>query len=150
MVSVDAIVPGTIELVITQFADQANLRFISQMIRGTSRIMQRLLKYFNGITISKAFVLSRTGFLFLLLLPEVEIIKNLICCHLDQFCGTAIKFLILSHNYCCTLLDYTSASQYPVPCITHLCVIYFADAVSKWCTNFKCYLLISFVCIPFC
>ena len=76
-------------------------------------------------------------------------IKNLFCYHLDQFCGTAIKFLMFSHNYCYILLDYTSASQYPVPCIMYLCVSYFADAVSKWCTIFKCYLLISFVCIPF-
>ena len=42
-------------LVITQFSDQVKIRFISQLINGISNILQKLLKCFNGTTISTSF-----------------------------------------------------------------------------------------------
>ena len=36
-------------LEITQFADQVKMRLISQLINDISIILQKLLKYFNGI-----------------------------------------------------------------------------------------------------
>ena len=38
-------------LVITQFLDQVEIRFISQLINGMSSIFQKLLEYFKGTTI---------------------------------------------------------------------------------------------------
>ena len=33
---------------ITQFADQVTIRLISQLIKSISRVLQKLLNYFNG------------------------------------------------------------------------------------------------------
>ena len=35
-------------------------------------------------------------------------------------------------------------------CIAYLNIIHFAYAVSEWCTIFKCYSFISFICLSFC
>ena len=39
-------------------------------------------------------------------------IQNLLCYHLDRFCGIAINFLMFWQNYCCSLLDSTLSSQH--------------------------------------
>ena len=39
-------------LVITKFSDQVRLKDTSQLINGMSSVLQKLLKYFNGTTIS--------------------------------------------------------------------------------------------------
>ena len=66
--------------------------------------------------------------------------QSLSCYHSDHPCSTAIDFLMLLHNYCYTLLDYTMTSQH----LDHLdfcrAIIYFADAVSQWHPNFEHYL----------
>ena len=36
---------------ITQFFDQVKIKLISQLIKVISRVLQKLLKYFNGIAI---------------------------------------------------------------------------------------------------
>ena len=36
---------------ITQFSDQVRMRLISQLIKGISRVLQKLLKYFNDTAI---------------------------------------------------------------------------------------------------
>ena len=41
-----------------QFAGQVRMRLISQLINGTSSVLQELLKYFNGIITGTAFVPS--------------------------------------------------------------------------------------------
>ena len=41
----------------TLYSDHDKIRFISQLINGMSIVLQKLLKYFNGTTISKSFVL---------------------------------------------------------------------------------------------
>ena len=43
-------------LIITQFADQSKISSIPQLIKGISRVLQKLLKYFNGTIISTPFI----------------------------------------------------------------------------------------------
>ena len=45
-------------LVNIQFSVYVKIRFISQFINGISSVLQKLLKNFNGTTISASFVLS--------------------------------------------------------------------------------------------
>ena len=52
-----------IVLVITQFLDEFKIRLTSQFIRGNSRVLQNLLKYFNGIIISTFLLLGLSGVL---------------------------------------------------------------------------------------
>ena len=58
---VTATVPAPVELVITQVDDHVNWRLISQLINGISRVLQKLLKYFESIIISTSFVLPSSG-----------------------------------------------------------------------------------------
>ena len=37
-----------VELVITEVVDHLRLRLVSQLISGILRVLQKLLKYFNG------------------------------------------------------------------------------------------------------
>ena len=48
---------------IAQPADQVRMRSISQLISGISRVLQKLLKYFDGTTISTSLVLPAAGVL---------------------------------------------------------------------------------------
>ena len=41
--------------------DQDKIRLISQLIKGISRVLQKLLKYFNGTAVLKSFVLPSSG-----------------------------------------------------------------------------------------
>ena len=50
---------------ITHFLYQVKTRLISQLINGISRVLQKLLKYFNGTAISTSFVLPATRFFLL-------------------------------------------------------------------------------------
>ena len=45
-----------------QVDDHVSLRLISQLISVISRILQKLLKYFNGTAILTSFVLPSAGF----------------------------------------------------------------------------------------
>ena len=42
-------------LVRTQFSDHVKVKDTSQLIKGLSRLLQKLLKYFNGATILRFF-----------------------------------------------------------------------------------------------
>lgn len=44
-----------------QYAVQVNIRFISELISGISKILEKLLKYFRGTSISTSLVLPLTG-----------------------------------------------------------------------------------------
>ena len=46
---------------ITQAGDHVKIRLTSQLINGISRVLQKLLKYFNGTIISTSFVLPAAG-----------------------------------------------------------------------------------------
>ena len=47
----------------TQVDDHVNMILISQLISGISKVLQKLLKYFNGTAISTFFVLPSEGVL---------------------------------------------------------------------------------------
>ena len=53
--------PSPVELVITQSLEHVNSRLTSQLINGISRVLQKLLKYFNGTIISTSFVFPSAG-----------------------------------------------------------------------------------------
>ena len=53
--------PSPVEFVITQVDDHLKNRLTSQLINGISRVLQKLLKYFNGNIISTSFVLPPSG-----------------------------------------------------------------------------------------
>ena len=44
--------------IVKQFVDQVRIKLISQLINGISRVLQKLLRYFNGTIISTSFVPS--------------------------------------------------------------------------------------------
>ena len=58
---VTATVPAPVELVIAQVDDHVNWRLISQLINDISRVLQKLLKYFDSTIISTSFVLPSSG-----------------------------------------------------------------------------------------
>lgn len=47
----------TFQLAIAQFVEHVRMRIISQLLSGSFRILQKLLKYFNGTAILTPFVL---------------------------------------------------------------------------------------------
>ena len=46
---------------VTQSVNQVKIRLISQLIKGISRVLQNLLKFFNCTAISTSFVLPAAG-----------------------------------------------------------------------------------------
>ena len=46
----------TLVQIITQFADKVKIRLSSQLIKGISRVLRKLLKYFIGTIISTSFI----------------------------------------------------------------------------------------------
>ena len=74
------------ELVTTQFDDLVNIRLISQLIDSISRVIQKLLKYFNDTAVSTSFVLPSAGVfpVFILILD----LNNLESVHL--LCGSSL------------------------------------------------------------
>ena len=57
---------------------QDKIRLISQLIKGISRVLQKLLKYFNGTAILTSFVLPSSGVfpvIFNLDLSDLESVK---------------------------------------------------------------------------
>ena len=45
-----------------QVDNHVKMKLISQLIKGISRVLQKLLKYFNGTVISTIFLLPAAGF----------------------------------------------------------------------------------------
>ena len=58
LVSVIVNLASPVELVKTQVDDHVKKRLTSQLISGISRVLQQLLKYFNGAIILPYFVLA--------------------------------------------------------------------------------------------
>ena len=50
-----------VELVITQVDNYVKMTLTSQLMNGISRVLQKLLKYFNGTLVSTSFVLPSAG-----------------------------------------------------------------------------------------
>ena len=67
-----------VELIITQVDNHVKMRSTSQLINGISRVLQKLLKYFNGTIILTSFLLSSAGafpVIFILDLNDSEFVK---------------------------------------------------------------------------
>ena len=63
------------ELVITQSLDHVKIRLTSQLINGISRVLQKLLKYFNDTIILVFFIFPLSGvfpMIFILYLNDSE------------------------------------------------------------------------------
>ena len=60
-VSVIVNFPSPVELVITQSLDYVKIRLTSQLVKGISSVLQKLLKYFRGTIISTSFVCLLLG-----------------------------------------------------------------------------------------
>ena len=88
---------------------EINMRSISQLIRGIRRVLQRLLKNYNGIAISTFLILISTPVLPVILdfnLDNSELFTlSFGFYHLDQFCGSSMYYPRFLHNYCYFLLD---------------------------------------------
>ena len=72
-------VPAPVELVITQVNDHVKMSLTSQLIKGISRVFQKLLKYFNGTIISTSFSLPAAGVfpgIFILDVNDSESVKS--------------------------------------------------------------------------
>ena len=54
-------VPAPVELVITQVGDHVKTKSTSQLINNILKVLQNLLKYFNGIIIATSFSLPAAG-----------------------------------------------------------------------------------------
>ena len=80
------------------------MRLTSKIISGISRVLQKLLKYFNDAAILASLVLPSAGvrpvIFFALDLNDLESVML----SLRIFCRTAANFRLFLHNYYCTLL----------------------------------------------
>ena len=72
----------------THFSGQAKMRLISQLIKGIPRVLQKLIKYFNGTIISTFFV------------PPLAISPVIFCLHLNEalLLSAAAGKLVASKN----------------------------------------------------
>ena len=57
----------------THFADQVTIRLISQLIKGISRVLQKLVKYFNGTAI------------FAFMIPALLVLSNNLDLNLNDY-----------------------------------------------------------------
>ena len=76
-----------------KYANHVRMRLISQLIKGISRVPQKLLKYFNGTAILTSFVLPLVG-----VFPVIFILDWNDSEFTIAACGS-------SHLYCHKLLD---------------------------------------------
>ena len=84
------------------------LKLASPLIKGISRVLQKLLKYFNGTIISTSFSLPSLGVfpvIFILDLNDSESAKL----SFGSSLYIATKFQMFLHNYLYILLNYTLA-----------------------------------------
>ena len=87
------------------------MRLTSQLINSISRVLQKLLKYFNGAIISTSFSLPSSGVfpvIFILDLNDPKSVKL----SFGYLCNIATNFQIFLHNYPYILLNCTLALQY--------------------------------------
>ena len=86
------------------------MRLISQLINGISRILQKLLRFFNGTAISTFF--DSTSGVFPFFKFWIWMIQNFLYYHLIHLYNIAINFLMFLNNYHYIQLDYTFALQH--------------------------------------
>ena len=80
------------------------------LINGISSVLQKILKYCNGIAILTSFVLASTG-VFLIFVFDLNDSESFNY-HLDYLCNIAINFQMFLNNYHYILSNYTLALLY--------------------------------------
>ena len=108
------------------------MRLISQLIKGISRVLQKLIKYFNGIIISTFFVppaiatpvisclnlkevLLLLAWKFLIVPASIKADSSLYYCH---------NFLMFLNNYRYILLNNTLAVITPMSLALSVCIFF--------------------------
>ena len=133
---------ATLVTAIMQFLDQFRSRLISQLIKGTWRVLQKLLRHFNGTIISTFSVplFPAWSFFFIVLNELVSVLSSLKSLILLSsvkpvyFYNIAIKFHLFLKNYHYILLNYTLKllHQYHEHHLIAYCLL--CLPVSKWRT----------------
>ena len=87
------------------------MRLISQLIKGISKVIQKLfIKYFNGTAILAFFVFQAAGF------PVISVlylnVSDCVIDNLNHLCNIAINFQMFPNNHHYTQLNYTLALQH--------------------------------------
>ena len=114
-VSVISNATSPVELVITQVDDHVKIKLTLQLIKGISRVLQKLFKYFNGTIISASFSLLSSGVFPVIFILDIldfsfYMIQNLLNYHLVYLCNIVTNFQMFLHNYHYNiLLNYTLA-----------------------------------------
>ena len=102
--------------ILKQFADQVRIRLILQLINSISRVLQKLLRYFNSTIILTSFVspLPDLPNIFVLNLNEALLLllagKSMIALSslkLVHLYNIATNFLMFFNNYCYVLSNET-------------------------------------------
>ena len=65
-----------VELVITQVDDHVKSSLTSELIKGISRVLQKLLKYFSGTIISTSFSLLSSGVFPVILILDLNDLES--------------------------------------------------------------------------
>lgn len=136
-------------MVNTQFADQINITFNSQSIRGISRILQKLLKYFSDTAtltsfVSAWFVLLATEVLPVILGWNLNDSEFMFSFGSSLVYSQRLFFFFFLHNFFCTLLDYTSSLQKLSPSY-YLRGYYICHRCRQLTTHF-----VNVICLFFC
>ena len=87
----------------TQFADQSKISSISQLIKGISRVLQKLLKYFSGTNISIPFI-SPSSFVWPVILV-LKLNESVALASLKLTMSPSLFTAGISLYYCHTLPD---------------------------------------------
>ena len=74
-VSVISNFPSPVELTITQVDDHVKIKLTSQLIKGISIVLQKLLKYFNGTIISTSFSIPLAGVLPVIFILDLNYLE---------------------------------------------------------------------------
>ena len=111
LVSAISTITASVELLITQFADQVSTRFISQLISSISRVLRKLLKYFKGTAISTYLTLPSGDVLPVIPALNLNDSESFMLSFRTSLL-TAIDFLMFLNSYHFILLDYTLTPQH--------------------------------------
>ena len=106
-------------------SDQVGLRFISQLINSTSKVLQKLVQYFNGTTTSTSFMLSLSSLSIFGVFPVIMLcilmMQSLLWDwhynyqpedYLAHLYNNSTGYVMSLSSFHCTQSDYTTALQH--------------------------------------
>ena len=105
------IILAPVELIITQVDDHVKIRLASQLINSISRVLQKLLKYFNGAVISTSFIFPPAGVFSVMFTLDLRNSESSVY-HLPHLCNIAINLQMILNNYQYILSSYTLTLLY--------------------------------------